>query len=168
MTGYIIPSVVLGILLFSLRKTQVYKSFTDGVEKGAKTTLGIFPAILSIMVATRMLEASGAFDFLLKLLSPVTELFDIPKEIMPLAIVRPMSGGAALGIFENIIKEYGADSESGRIASMLMGSTETTFYALMVYFKNTRVKYTKKIIPAALIGDIVGLLGSVWVYKIIF
>ena len=156
------------VLTVSMRKTTVYTTFIDGVGEGIKTVMGIFPAILAILTATAMLEASGAFDLLLNLLSPLTQALKIPEEVMPLAIVRPMSGGASLGVLSDILDKCTPDSFSGTVASVIMGSTETTFYTLCVYFRKTRVKYTKKIIPAALIGDFVGLLAAVWVCKIIF
>lgn len=168
MTSYIIPVVIMVILMISMRKTTVYATFIDGVGGGLKTVVGIFPAILAILTATAMLEASGAFSFLISLLSPLTHALGVPDEIMPLAIVRPMSGGAALGVLSDILNKHRPDSFSGTAASVLMGSTETTFYTLCVYFRKTRVKYTKKIIPAALIGDIVGLIAAVRLCQIFF
>lgn len=168
MTAFIVPFVIMTILVLSMRKTLVYQAFTDGVGDGMRTVLGIFPAILAILTATAMLRESGAFEILVGILSPVTDALGIPRDLMPLALLRPMSGGASLGMLTDILNQFGADSDIGKIASVLMASTETTFYTLCVYFKNTRVKYTKKIIPAAIIGDIVGLISAVWVCKIIF
>lgn len=168
MTDYIIPFVLIGILLFSVRKTEVYSAFTDGVGKGLNTVAAIFPAILAILTLTAMLRASGIFDMLFRLLAPLIRKIGISEELLPLALVRPLSGGASLGILSDILSEFGADSFEGRCASVMMGATETTFYTLCVYFRNTRIKYTKKIIPAAIIGDIVGLLAAVYACKIIF
>lgn len=168
MTSYIIPAVIILILTLSMRKTLVYNTFINGVGGGMKTVLDIFPPILAILTATAMLEESGAFDIFISLISPVTNALGIPDELMPLAVVRPISGGASLGVLADILEKYGADTLSAISASVLMGSTETTFYTLCVYFKKTRVKYTKKIIPAALIGDFVGLITAVWICKIIF
>ncbi len=168
MTSYILPAIIMLILFISFKKTMVYTNFIEGASKGMKTVVSIYPAILAIMTATAMLEASGAFVWILKLVSPITSFFKIPQEIMPLAIIRPLSGGASLGVLSEIMSKYDPESYISRTASVLMGSTETTFYALCVYFKNTRVKYTKKIIPAAIIGDIVGLIAAVWVCRIIF
>jgi len=168
MTSYILPLVIVVIFVFSMRKTPAYSTFITGVGKGMKTVAGIFPPILAIMTATAMLEASGAFAMLLKLISPLTDFFKIPDKIMPLAIVRPFSGGAALGALSDILAKTDPDGLVAFTAAVMMGSTETTFYTLLVYFQKTGVKYTKKIIPAALIGDIVGLIAAVWVCKIIF
>lgn len=168
MSRYIIPFVIMSILLFSMRKTEVYKSFTDGVFDGMKTVAGIYPSILAILVAAEMLRVSGAFGVIINFLSPVTKFLKIPDDIMPLAMVRSISGGASLGLLGDILGRFSPDSLNGRIASVIMASTETTFYTLSVYFRKTRVKYTKKIIIAAIIGDIVGLLAAVRVCKIIF
>lgn len=168
MTENILSLLLVGILLFSVRKTAVYSAFIDGAAKGLKTVVGIFPAILAILVMTSMLRSSGFFDVILSLISPLCKKAGIPSDVAPLALLRPFSGGASLGLLSDILKNVSPDSTSGRIASIVMASSETTFYTLCVYFRNTRVKYTKKIIPAALIGDIVGLLAAVFVCKIIF
>ena len=168
MTDFILPVVLIGIMLFSIRKTEVYSAFADGAANGLKTTAAIFPAILAILTLTAMLRASGVFDMLFRLIAPLTHRFGIPESVMPLALVRPLSGGASLGVLSDILAKFGADSTEGRCASVMMGATETTFYTLCVYFRNTRIKYTKKIIPAAVIGDIVGLLSAVYACKIIF
>ena len=168
MSVYIIPAVLMLILVFSFGKTEVYNSFIKGVGEGLETVVGIFPAILAILSVSAMLEASGAFAFLIRLIAPVAEKIGIPNDIMPLALMRPVSGGASLGILTDMLKKFSPDSYNGRVASVIMGATETTFYTLCVYFRKTRVKYTKKIIPAAVIGDIVGLIAAVWVCRIIF
>lgn len=168
MTSYIIPAVIMLILILSMKKTAVYNTFINGVAGGMKTVADIFPPILAILTATAMLDASGAFGIFIDFISPVTNALGIPEELMPLAVVRPISGGASLGVLADMLEKYGADTLVAIAASVIMGSTETTFYTLCVYFKKTRVKYTKKIIPAALIGDFVGLIAAVWVCKIIF
>ena len=168
MSTYIIPAVIIIILVISFGKTEVYTSFTDGVSEGVKTVITIFPPVLAILTASAMLEASGAFELFIKFISPLTSGIGIPDEIMPLALMRPVSGGASIGILTDMLQKFSPDSYNGRVASVIMGATETTFYTLCVYFRKTRVKYIKKIIPAAVIGDIVGLIAAVWVCKIIF
>ena len=168
MSTYVIPSILMLILVFSFKKTEVYSEFINGVGEGLKTVVGIFPAVLAILTASAMLEASGAFEMFIRFLLPVTDKLGIPGEIMPLALMRPISGGASIGILTDMLHKFSPDSFNGRVASVIMGATETTFYTLCVYFRKTRVKYTKKIIPAAVIGDIVGLIAAVWVCKIIF
>lgn len=168
MTAYVLPIMLMGIILFSIRKTEVYSAFAEGAGKGLKTAVQIFPAVLSVLVMTAMLRASGVFDIILKYISPFLEKVGIPEGVMPLVLTRPFSGGASLGLLSEIFSEYGADSGEGRIASVIMSATETTFYTLCVYFGHTRVKKTKGIIAAALIGDIVGLLAAVFACGIIF
>lgn len=168
MTDFIIPAAITAVLLFSIRKTDVYSAFTDGVGKGLKTAVGIFPAILAVLTLTDVLSASGLFDIILKTLSPVTARLGIPDAVMPLALVRPLSGGASLGILSDILAKFGADSIEGRTASVIAGASETTFYTLCVYFRRTKISDNKNIIPAAIIGDIVGLLAAVFACKIIF
>lgn len=168
MTDYVIPLLLMGVLLFSVRKTEVYSAFTDGVKNGLKTVAGIFPPILSVLVLTAALKSSGVFDMILQLLSPFLSKLGIPDGIVPLALIRPLSGGAALGVLSDILHTFGADSFEGRCASVIMAASETTFYTLCVYFGGTRVKDVKCIIPAALIGDIVGLIAAVCSCGIIF
>ncbi len=162
MSQYAIPILFVLILASALyRHVPVYSVFLEGAEEGMKTVWSIFPAMLAMLTAVAMLRASGAFSWLLTLLSPLTKHFSIPEEVLPLALMRPLSGSGALGILSDLLSRFSPDSDTGRIASVLMGSTETTFYTLSVYFRRTRVKYTKKIIPAALLGDLAGLLAAV-------
>ena len=166
---YILPVFILLIFLVAKRnKIEIYPVFLQGVEGGLKTVISIFPVILATTVAVAMMRASGLMDIFLKIISPVTNFFKIPDEILPLALIRPLSGGGALGVLSDILKEHSPDSFIGICASVIMGSTETTFYTLSVYFKNTRVKYNNHIIPAAVFGDIVGVIAGVAVSAIIF
>ena len=168
MSTFIIPAILTLTMIYSIRKTDVYSEFIKGAENGMKTVIGIYPAILAILTATAMLDASGAFDIFLNLIKPLTDFLKIPDGVMSLALVKPLSGGASLGVLTDILNKHHPDSMTGLISSVLMGSTETTFYTLCVYFRKTRVKYTKRIIPAAIIGDIVGLIAAVLVCRIIF
>ena len=110
MTSYIIPGILVIILTLSMRKTQVYGAFCDGAANGLYTVFKIFPSILAILTSCAMLKASGAFDLFINFISPITHLFSIPDEIMPLAAIRPFSGGAAIGAFDDILKAYPPDS----------------------------------------------------------
>ena len=167
--SYSIPIFIFLIVTYALlKKTSVYDNFSEGAKNGLTTLFNIFPPLLAIMVSVAMLRESGALEALMRLLAPVTSCLGIGEDVMLLGIVRPLSGSGALGILGDILKNNGADSFSGLVASVIMGSTETTFYTLMVYFSKTKVKYTKRVIPAAVFGDIVGLLASIWVCKIFF
>lgn len=165
---YIIPIILALILIIALvRKTPAYETFISGAEDGLKIVVGIFPALLAVLTAAAMLRASGAIDLIINFLSPVTDFFHIPKEIMPLSLISPISGSGSIGILTDILKNYGADSEIGKIASVIMGSTETTFYCLCVYFAKTKVKNTLRAVPCAVIGDITGLLVGVLTIKLL-
>lgn len=165
---YIIPVIIALILIIALvRKQPAYETFINGAEDGLKIVVGIFPALLAVLTAAAMLRASGAIDLIINLISPITDLLHIPKEVMPLALIRPVSGSGALGLLTDILKNYGADGDIGKIASVIMGSTETTFYCLCVYFAKTKVKYTMRAIPCAVIGDIVGILVGVTLIKLL-
>lgn len=163
---YVIPAIIGIILIISLaKKLPSYELFIEGAEEGMKIVAGIFPPLVAVLTAAYMLRASGTLDLLISLLSPITRL--IPAEVLPLALIRPISGSGALGILTDTLNTYGADSQIGRIASVIMGSTETTFYCLCVYFAKTRVKHNLKALPFAAAGDIVGILMAVILIKLL-
>ncbi|MCC8160256.1 MAG: spore maturation protein [Oscillospiraceae bacterium] len=163
---YVIPAIIVLVLTVSLtKKLPSYEIFIDGVEEGMKIVIGIFPPLLAVLTAAYMLRASGTLDLIISFLSPLTNL--IPAEVMPLALIRPVSGSGAIGILTEILSAHGADSEIGRIASVIMGSTETTFYCLCVYFAKTRVKHNLRAMPFAAAGDIVSILMAVILIKLV-
>lgn len=163
---YIIPAIIVIVLIVALaKKLPSYELFIDGAEEGMKIVAGIFPPLVAVLTAAYMLRASGTLDLIISFLSPITGF--IPAEVMPLALIRPISGSGAIGILSEILNTHGADSEIGRIASVIMGSTETTFYCLCVYFAKTRVKHNLKAVPFAAAGDIVGILMAVILIKLV-
>lgn len=165
---YVIPLIIAVIIIMALvHKQPSYEIFINGVEDGLKIVVGIFPALVAVLTAAYMLRASGAIDLIISLISPVTDFLHIPKEIMPLALIRPVSGSGSIGILTDILNTYGADSDIGKIASVIMGSTETTFYCLCVYFAKTKVKYTMRAVPCAVLGDIVGIITGVMIIKLV-
>lgn len=123
-----------------------------------KTVISIFPPLVAILSASAMLKESGAIDALCSFLAPVTDFLRIPPEIMPLAIIRPLSGGGSIALLTDMINTYGAQSRIALAACILCASTETTFYTISVYFGRTSVKYTKRVVLAAVFGDLVGIL----------
>lgn len=156
---YVIPAVIALVLIYSLvKRLPSYEIFIEGAEDGMKIVVGIFPPLVAVLTAAYMLRASGTLDLLVSLFSPIKNL--IPAEVMPLALIRPISGSGATGILAEILSAHGADSLIGRLASVIMGSTETTFYCLCVYFAKTRVKHNIRAIPFAAVGDIVGILTA--------
>lgn len=165
--NYIIPSILVIVILAAIKsKTPVYSSFTDGAAEGVKILANIFPAMLAVMTAAHMLRASGAFDILCGFLKPVTDALGIPAEILPLMLLRPVSGSGSMGLLSDTLNTYGADSFIGKAASVITGSTETTFYCICVYFANTRIKHSARVIPCAVIGDIIGMMSGIIILKI--
>lgn len=166
---FAVPLMLFAVIAVgSVKRLEVYDLFIRGCEDGLKTVLQIFPILLAILTATAMFRESGAMELMVRLAEPLTNFLKIPNEIVPLALLRPISGGGSIGLLTDILNTYGADSLIGRIASVMAGSTETTFYTIAVYFRATRVKYTRCALPAALIGDFAGLVSSVYICKMIF
>ena len=164
---YVIPAVIAAVIIFALKtRTDAYAAFTEGAADGLRTVVKILPSLLAVITAAQMLRVSGAIDMIIRFISPVTDFLHIPPEVMPLALIRPVSGSGSLGILADILNTFGADSKQGMIASVIMGSTETTFYCLCVYFAGTKVKYTRRVIPCAVIGDIIGILTGVFIINL--
>ncbi len=156
---YIIPALIILVLVFGLKKgVPVYTAFISGVENGLKTVISILPALVAILSASAMLRESGLIDALSKALAPLFNTLKIPVEILPLALIRPISGGGSIGLLTDTIKTFGVHSRIALCACILCASTETTFYTVSVYFGGTNVKYTKRVIFAAVFGDFVGIL----------
>ena len=156
---YVVPILIILILASALKKgVPCYNTFISGVENGLKTVISILPPLIAILSASAMLRASGAIDALSRFLSPVCKSLNFPEEILPLALIRPISGSGALGLLTDTLKTFGVHSRAALAACILCASTETTFYTLSVYFGRTGVKYTKRVAFAALFGDFVGIL----------
>ena len=156
------------LLVATKNRVPCYQVFIEGVEEGLKTVFSIFPALVAILSAVAMLRTSGAISAFVNFLSPVTDLLKIPPEILPLALIRPLSGGGSIGLLTDTVKTYGPMSEIAKAACIMCASTETTFYTIMVYFRRTKVKYTKRVILAAVFGDLVGFLCACALSKINF
>ena len=151
-----IPVVMVVIIIYGiLEKKSTYDLFIDGVKEGIEIVVKIFPTLLGIFIAIGVLRGSGIIDFVVNILKPITDLVKIPSEIMPLALIRPISGSASTAFATDIMKKFGVDSNIGLIASTIMGSTETTFYTIAIYTSAVGIKKTRYVLPAALIGDIV-------------
>lgn len=162
-----IPFTILIILVYGLiEKNKVFDTFIEGAKEGIKIVVKIFPTLLGLFVAIGALRYSGILDFLIKLLAPVIQFFNIPVEIMPLAILRPISGSASIAVGSDIISKYGVDSKLGLIASTIMGSTETTFYTIAIYTSVVGIKKIRFVLVAALLGDLIGMLSSVIIWNI--
>lgn len=165
---YITPALIMIIIIVALsKKREVYNDFIDGAAEGMTLLKDIFPPLVAMLVGASMLKASGAMDILLRFLSPISEKMGIPKGVMPLILIRPVSGSGSIGILSDILNRYGSDSLTGRMASVICGSTETTFYCLAVYFAKTRVKSVKRAVPSAIIGDIAGIAAAIFALRIV-
>lgn len=158
----IIPLTMLLIITVGLvKKKPVFSLFTDGAKEGLRTMYSITPPLIGLITAIGMFKASGVLDFFTSLLSPVTDLANIPKEVTPLFFLKPISGSGSLAILNNIINENGANSPITKIASVMTGSTETTFYCIAVYYGAVNINKTGCTIPCALIGDFVGMMTAI-------
>lgn len=159
MLDLLIPMLMIGISIAALAKKQdVYAVLLEGGLEGLKLLLSIVPALVMLLTAVHMLRASGAVELLTKWLAPAANFVGIPAETLPLVLIRPISGSAALAVGADLMGAYGPDSLIGRTAAIMLGSTETTFYTISVYFGAAGVKKTRYAIPAALIADLTGFL----------
>lgn len=159
LTDLIIPVVFAGVLIFGcVRKVDVFSVFCDGAAEGLRTTADILPALILLLVSVGMLRASGAVTLLTELLSPLCGLVGFPPECMQMVLLRPFSGSGALAVYDGIALQCGADSFPERVAAVLLGSSETTFYTVAVYFSAVKVRRTGYAVPAALTADLTAWL----------
>ena len=154
-------------LLALLRGITLSDSFSRGAKDGLSTLLRIFPALLFLLPMIAVMRASGLLDALTELFAPLLGLFGIPSEVAPILFLRPFSGSGALAAATDILMTYGADSLIGRTAAVMLGSTETTFYVLTVYFAGMDGSSTKGILPAALLADTVGFIAAAWTARLL-
>ena len=164
----LIPLVIVLFLAWgAAKKVKVYECFVEGAKEGFTTAVRIIPYLVAMLVAIGIFRASGAMDVLVGVLSPITNLVGMPPETLPMAIMRPLSGSASLGIMTELMKVHGPDSLIGILASTMYGSSETTFYVLAVYFGAVGVKNSRHAVPTGLIADVVGMLAAVWIVRVV-
>ena len=169
MTDYIVPLLLLGVSLLALRRQEdAYDLMLNGAADGLKLLLSIVPALVFLLTAVSMLRASGAITLLTQLLSPIFNRIGIPPETAMLVLIRPISGSAALAVGSELMATHGVDSKIGRTVAVMLGSTETTFYAISVYFGAAGIRKTRYTVPAALFADFVGFIVSAWSVRIFF
>lgn len=167
--SYILPIVILLILCFGVvKKLNVFDCFIEGAKQGFSIFVNLLPVLTGLVVAVSMLRESGAVELLQKLAAPAARLLGIPEEVIPLCILSPISGSGSLSMYENILTEYGPDSYVGRVASVLSGATETTFYATTVYLGSVQIKKSGVLIPCALIGDLVSFAAAALTVRLFF
>ena len=156
------PLIILIIVFYSLiERKKAFDIFLDGAKDGLNIVLNIFPTLIGLFVAVGALRSSGILDFIINFITPILDILNFPSEIMPLAILRPISGSSSIAIATDIMKNFGVDSNIGIIAATIMGSTETTLYTIAVYTSSVKIKKTRFVLWAALTADIVGMLASV-------
>ena len=165
----LVPLSLAGVALYAMsRRVDVYAALVQGAGDGLGTLVRILPSLVGLLTAVHMLRASGALEVVGGVLAPVLERLGIPPETVALMLVRPVSGSAALGVGAEIISAYGPDSYLGRVAAVMLGSTETTFYAIAVYFGAVGITKTRYAVPAALCADLAGFVAAAWAVRICF
>lgn len=160
--AYIIPVTVMTIVVFGLiKKVPVFDVFLQGAKEGVKSTVAILPSLIGLIVGVTMLNASGVFTALAELIAPIAQPLGFPQEVLPMALLRPISGSGSIAILNDLLTQYGAESFIGRVAAVMMGSTETTFYAITVYYGSVGIKQIRHTLPAALLADFAGMIMAV-------
>jgi len=165
--NFTIPLIILLILAYGYVKgVKVYDAFIEGAKDGLMITFRILPYIAAMLLAVGMLRTSGGLNFMLYVLRPITNAAGIPEGVMPLIIMKPLSGSGALGVLADILKSEGADSFTGVLASIIMSSTETIFYTITVYFGSVGIKNIRHTLAAAVIADVAGVAAALLVCRL--
>ncbi len=166
---WFIPVLIAFILIYgTIKKVQTYERFVDGGKEGIKVAVSIIPFLVGMLVAISVFRASGALEYMMQFMRPVLEAIGVPPDIFPLAIIRPISGTAALGMTSDLIATHGPDSFIGRLASVLQGSTDTTFYVLTVYFGAVGIRKMGDALKVGLLADLVGIIAAIVVVTLVF
>ncbi|MGD6804092.1 spore maturation protein [Rossellomorea vietnamensis] len=166
---WLIPMLIGIILLYgTFKKVPTYESFVDGGKEGIKIAVSIIPFLIGMLVAITIFRASGALEYFVSLIEPVLHAIGIPADIVPLAIIRPISGTAALGMVSDLLAVHGPDSFIGRLASVLQGSTDTTFYVLTVYFGAVGIKKMGDALKVGLLADLIGIIAAIVIVTLMF
>lgn len=169
LSSLVIPVLLAAVALYGMgKKVDVYGALTHGAEEGLTVLLRIIPALVGLLTAVSMFRASGAMEWFSHLFAPALELLGIPAEAMPLMLIRPVSGSGALAVGTDLMTTYGPDSYLGRVAAVMLGSTETTFYTIAVYFGSAGIHKTRHAVPAALTADLAGFIASAFAVRLFF
>ena len=168
-SSYVLPVLLSAVAVYGMgKKVDVYSALTHGAEEGLTVLLHIIPALVGLLTAVSMFRASGALDWFSDLCAPVLNILGIPSETTPMMLIRPVSGSGALAVASDLILTHGPDSYEGRVAAVMLGSTETTFYTIAVYFGSAGIIRTRHTIPAALAADLTGFLASTLAVRLFF
>jgi spore maturation protein B len=162
----IIPIIVLSVVIYGLSKgVKVYECFIEGAKDGLNICIRIFPYLLAMIVAVTVFRESRALDYFIYLVTPIVRFVGIPPEVVPLILIKPLSGSGALGIFAETLQKYGADTYIGIVCSIIMGSTETIFYTLTVYYGAINIKKIRHTLWAAIMADLTAIIMAVTIAK---
>ncbi len=166
---FVIPIIVVGFPLYGLyKRVPVYESFVDGAREGFQVAVRIIPYLVAILFAIAMFRASGAMDALTRLLDPLLGLIGFPAEVLPMAIIRPLTGSGSAALVVDMVNQYGEDSIFVKMAAVMFGSTETTFYVIAVYFGAVNIRKTRHAVPAGLLADVAAMIIAVWTVRLLF
>lgn len=166
---FVIPLILVSFPLYGLyKRVPVYESFVEGAKEGFQVAVRIIPYLVAILFAIAMFRASGAMDFLVAVLDPILSPIGFPGEVVPMAIMRPLTGSGSAALVVDMINQYGEDSILVKMAAVMFGSTETTFYVIAVYFGAINIKKTRHALPAGLTADLAAMLIAVWVVRLLF
>jgi spore maturation protein B len=166
---FVIPVIVVAFPVYGLyKRVPVYEAFVVGAREGFDVAVRIIPSLVAILFAIGMFRASGAMDFLADVLRPLLTLVGFPPEVLPMAIIRPLTGSGSAGIVAEMIQVYGEDSILVKMAAVMFGSTETTFYVVAVYFGAVNIRRTRHAVPAGLTADFAAMLFAVWTVRLLF
>ncbi len=164
-----IPFLLLVVPIYGyIKKVPVYEAFVEGAEEGFTTAVKIIPFLVGMMVAISVFRASGAMEYLTQIVEPLTSRIGAPSEVLPLAIMRPLSGSGVLGLSTELMRIYGPDSFIGRLASVMQGTTDTTFFVLTVYFGSVGIKKYRYSIVTGLTADITGFIAALYICNLVF
>ena len=168
-SAFVLPAMIVGFPVYGLlKKVPVYEEFVEGAKDGFKVAVTIIPYLVAILFAIGMFRASGAMEFMIDGLRPVMSWFGVPPEVLPMMIMRPLTGSGSAAIVLDMIQQFGEDSILVKMAATMFGSTETTFYVIAVYFGAVNVRKTRHAVPAGLIADAVALIAAVFVVRWLF
>lgn len=168
-SSLVIPLLLAAVAVYGMgKRVDVYGALTHGAEEGLTVLLRVIPALVGLLTAVSMFRASGAMEWLSGLFAPVLELLGVPPETTPLMLIRPVSGNGALAVASDLMAAHGPDSYVGRVAAVMLGSTETTFYTIAVYFGSAGIHKTRHTVPAALAADLTGFLASALAVRLFF
>ena len=166
---FVIPLMLVGFPLYGLyKRVPVYEAFVEGAKEGFQVAVRIIPYLVAILFAIGMFRASGAMDALASALGPVLGVIGFPAEVLPMAIIRPLTGSGSAGLVADMIQQYGEDSILVKMAAVMFGSTETTFYVVAVYFGAVNIKRTRHAVPAGLTADFAAMIIAVWTVRLLF